>query len=201
MNTHHRSSLLLTTILVLAQLAAQADVTSPGSFIRGVPDDGDWPAGEAPALAIDDNINTKYLHFKGETQSTGFQVTPLAGATVVTELILTTANDAPERDPVAFELSGSNVSIDGPYTLIARGDDSRLRPGDGLASFHEEHDPDHVRQHDRVCSLSAPVHAGPRRRERQQHADRGGGVRRRSGRRNASESIPAARILRRRARP
>ena len=107
---------------MLAQLAAQADVTSPGSFIRGIPDDGDWPADEAPALAIDDDINTKYLHFKGAGQSTGFQVTPLAGATIVTELILTTANDAPERDPIAFELSGSNGSVDGPYTLIARGE-------------------------------------------------------------------------------
>jgi hypothetical protein len=33
----------------------------------------------------------------------------------------TTANDATERDPVAFELYGSNVDIDGPYDLIAAG--------------------------------------------------------------------------------
>jgi hypothetical protein len=101
---------------------AQADVTSPGDVIRGVPNDGDWPGGENPALAIDDRINTKYLHFKGETQPTGFQVTPSLGPTVVTGLTLTTANDAAERDPVAFALYGSNVSIDGPYTRIADGD-------------------------------------------------------------------------------
>jgi hypothetical protein len=119
---NHRSAFLLTTVLLLAQIAAQADVVSPGSFVRGVPNDNDWPGGESPNLAIDDNVNTKFLHFKGEIQPTGLQVTPLAGATVVTELTFTTANDAPERDPVAFELSGSNVSIDGPYTLIAGGD-------------------------------------------------------------------------------
>ncbi|MCP4256944.1 MAG: hypothetical protein GY774_05365 [Planctomycetes bacterium] len=76
-------------------------------------------------MAIDDNIGTKYLHFKGDfnpdpgTGGTGFQVTPLAGATIVTGLTLTTANDFPGRDPIAFELSGSNEGIDGPYELIA----------------------------------------------------------------------------------
>jgi len=39
----------------------------------------------------------------------------------VTGLTFTTANDAEERDPVSWELSGSNESIEGPYTLIARG--------------------------------------------------------------------------------
>ncbi len=113
---------LLTAILLLGQTAERMDITSPGDIIRGVPDDSDWPANEAPALAIDDRVDTKFLHFKGETQPTGFQVMPSAGRAVVTGLTLTTANDAPERDPVAFELSGSNLSLDGPYTLIARGD-------------------------------------------------------------------------------
>jgi hypothetical protein len=113
-------SLFLTAILLLGQ-TARMDITFPADFVRGVPDDGDWPAGESPDLALDDNVSTKFLHFKGETQATGFQVTPSAGAAVVTGLTLTTANDAPERDPVAFELSGSTTSMDGPYTLIARG--------------------------------------------------------------------------------
>jgi len=98
------------------------DVTTPGDAVVGVPDDGDWPAAETPDLAIDDNVNTKFLHFKGETEPTGIRVTPSVGATVVTGLTLTTANDAVERDPVAFELYGSNEGIDGPYTLIAGGD-------------------------------------------------------------------------------
>jgi len=119
---NHRSALLLIAVLLLTQVAAQADVTSPACLVRGVPNDSDWPGGESPDLAIDDNVSTKFLHFKGETQPTGFQVTLLGGPAAVTELTFTTANDAPERDPIAFELSGSNVSIDGPYTLVASGD-------------------------------------------------------------------------------
>ncbi len=98
------------------------DVTAPGDTVKGVPDDGDWPSAEAPPLAIDDDTSTKYLHFKGATQPTGFQVTASASQSIVTVLTFTTANDAPERDPVAFELSGSNVSIDGPYEFIASGE-------------------------------------------------------------------------------
>ena len=74
---------------------------------------------------IDDNTATKYLNFAGnfdpnETAS-GFQVTPAIGATIVNEITFTTANDAAERDPIAFELYGSNDGIEGPYTLIASG--------------------------------------------------------------------------------
>ena len=47
---------------------------------------------------------------------------PDMGATVVMGLTFTTANDATERDPVTYELSGSNGSIDGPYELIASGE-------------------------------------------------------------------------------
>jgi len=119
---------MMRTLLVLAMtlwfcgiVTAQVDITAPGDEVRGVPNDSDWPDNESPPLAIDDNFQTKYLHFKGETQSTGFQVTPSVGASIVTGLTLTTANDAEARDPVAFELSGSNTSINGPYTLIAKG--------------------------------------------------------------------------------
>ncbi len=116
-----RRSLLLLILLFAGPLAAQVDITAPSDTVRGVPNDGDWPAAEHPALAIDNSVETKYLHFRGAERSTGFQVTPSAGATVVTGLTFTTANDAAERDPVAFELYGSNTSLDGPYTLIASG--------------------------------------------------------------------------------
>jgi hypothetical protein len=108
--------------------APVTDVTVPSDIIQGVPNDGDWPAAEAPANAFDNNVNTKYLHFKGDfdpdpgTGGAGLRITPLDGPSVVTGLTFTTANDTPGRDPIAFELSGSNDSIDGPYTLIASGD-------------------------------------------------------------------------------
>jgi hypothetical protein len=106
------------------------DITGPGDAVQGVPNDGvttggndnGWPAGESPDLAIDDDTSTKFLHFKGNAEPTGLQVTPSVGATVVTAITFTTANDAVERDPVSFELYGSNGTIDGPYTLIASGD-------------------------------------------------------------------------------
>jgi len=111
-----------------AFLAPLSDVTAIGDIVQGVPDDGDWPGGEPPAFAIDDNTGTKYLHFKGDFDvgdplgGAGFRVTPLDGASIVTGLTFTTANDSPERDPVAFGFYGSNVSIDGPYEMIAIGD-------------------------------------------------------------------------------
>ena len=117
------------TEVEITQLALRiADVTGPNDVVVGVPDEAregsvaGWPGGEHPALAIDDDVLTKYLHFKGEVEPTGFRVAPDMGATVVMGLTFTTANDATERDPVTYELSGSNGSIDGPYELIASGE-------------------------------------------------------------------------------
>jgi hypothetical protein len=103
------------------QALEPADVTSPGDPVRGVPNDGDWPAMEAPPNAIDNDVTTKYLHFKGAMQPTGFQVQPAIGPTIINEMTFTTADDAPERDPVQFEVYGATERIDGPYTLIASG--------------------------------------------------------------------------------
>ena len=115
---------------VLFLTGHMSDVTRPGDLVVGVPDDGvttggednGWPAAETPDLAIDDNVNTKFLHFRGDTGPTGLRIKPSVGPTVVTGLTFTTANDTPGRDPIAFELYGSNGSIDGPYTLIASRD-------------------------------------------------------------------------------
>ena len=111
-----------TVVVPHDQAPVPADVTAPGDTVRGVPDDGDWPAMEAPPNAIDNDVNTKYLHFKGATQTTGFQVQVTRGPTIINEVTFTTANDVPERDPVKFEVYGATTSIDGPYTLIASGD-------------------------------------------------------------------------------
>jgi hypothetical protein len=118
---------------------AAVDVTMPGDPLVGLPNDGvntggstsGWPAAEVPPNAIDNDVTTKFLHFKGEVEPTGFAVTPSMGVTVVTGLTFTTANDASARDPVAWELYGSNVSIDGPWVLIAKGTiDDFARPID-----------------------------------------------------------------------
>jgi hypothetical protein len=120
----------LTILLVGGVTWAAHDVTMQGDPIQGVPNDGvspgndasiGWPGNEGPDQAIDNQITTKFLHFKGEVVPTGIRVTPKMGPSVVTGIRLCTANDAVERDPVAWELSGSNNGINGPYTLIAKG--------------------------------------------------------------------------------
>jgi hypothetical protein len=91
------------------------DITQPLDFIS--PTSGNSPDKEGVINAIDNNPNTKYLNF--DKLNAGFTVTPSAGSSVVTGLRLTSANDAPERDPVTFQLSGSN---DGQtFTEIAAG--------------------------------------------------------------------------------
>ncbi len=134
------------------------------------------PAARHPALAIDDNINTKFLHFKGENQPTGFQVTPMMGPTVVTGLTFTTANDAAERDPVPFELHGSNTSIDGPYTLIASGAIADFAQATAWPRYTINSTPIAFTNTTAYLHYQTPVPAGAKRRERQQHANRRGGA-------------------------
>jgi hypothetical protein len=121
---------MVVSLFLLGGVAqAWTDVTKPGDIIKGVPNDGvttggddnGWPPNELPRFAIDDQILTKYLHFKGNFEPTGIRVTPSVGPTVVRGLSLSTANDNDNRDPIEYELSGSNVGIDGPWTLIHAG--------------------------------------------------------------------------------
>ena len=91
------------------------DVTRPGDWID--PTSFNSPANEEVDKAIDNNPQTKYLNF--DKLNAGFTVTPSTGPSVVTGLRLTSANDAPERDPTSFVLSGST---DGrSFVEIARG--------------------------------------------------------------------------------
>ncbi|NLH17877.1 MAG: LamG domain-containing protein [Phycisphaerae bacterium] len=116
-------------IALSACLYAQTDITDGGTIaIQGVPNDGvstgdnhGWPAAEAPQYAFDNNSGTKFLHFKGEIQPTGIRVTPTRTQTIAGGMTFTTANDAEARDPISWELYGSNDSINGPWTLIAEG--------------------------------------------------------------------------------
>ena len=125
------SILIVLAFMLVLSGAAQAgqDITAPGDIVVGVPNDGiedggddsGWPPNELPPFGFDNQILTKYLHFKGDVEPSGLRITPAVGPTLVTGLTFTTANDAEPRDPVEYELSGSNDSIDGPYTLIAAG--------------------------------------------------------------------------------
>ena len=91
------------------------DITLPGDEVVATSDNS--PGGEAAPNAIDDNPFTKYLNF--DKVDTGLTITTSGG--VVTGLALTSANDAPDRDPANFILSGSND--DGAtFTEIASGD-------------------------------------------------------------------------------
>jgi hypothetical protein len=127
-----RSACLLSAVIaiLLAGGAVQAqmfDITNPGDQLVGVPNDNNWPAAETPPNAIDNQVTVKYLCFEtsfvpdAATGGAGFRVAPSGPKVVVKALNFASANDAVERDPVAFRLSGSNDSIDGPYTLIAEG--------------------------------------------------------------------------------
>src|SRR5512134_359369 len=100
-------SILAAALMLLMSLAATvqaqlADVTQPGDPIVGT--SNNTPGSEGVANAID-NQPTKYLNF--DRLNTGFTVTPRVGLSVVQFLTLTSANDAPERDPATYVLSGS----------------------------------------------------------------------------------------------
>lgn len=95
--------------------AEMSDVTTPGDYI--VPTSSNSPSNEGVENAIDDLPSTKYLNF--DKLNAGMTVTPGVGRAVVTGLRLTSANDAPERDPTSYQLLGSD---DGAvFTEIARG--------------------------------------------------------------------------------
>lgn len=83
--------------------------------VAGAATQSESPGGEQAPLVIDGDIATKYLNF-GKTNS-GFIVTPAGGVSVVTGFTMTTANDATERDPVNWELYGTNDTI----TTVAHG--------------------------------------------------------------------------------
>jgi hypothetical protein len=97
-------SLLLALGLALSQnvQAQLSDVTQPGDAITATSSNS--PGSEGVTNAID-NAPTKYLN--RDINNTGFTVTPSVGLTVVRGLTLQSANDAPDRDPVTYELSGS----------------------------------------------------------------------------------------------
>ncbi len=109
--------IVIAAMLVFGGTAqAGRDITAPGDVVEGVPNDGledggndsGWPPNELPPFGFDDQILTKFLHFRGNVEPVGLRITPAVGPTLVTALSFTTANDAEARDPVEYELSGSD---------------------------------------------------------------------------------------------
>ena len=78
------------------------DLSRPSDPIKGT--SGNSPKNESPLLAIDDQPATKYLNFDGAGSGLEIKVQN----TIVNGITITSANDAPERDPKSFVLSGSN---------------------------------------------------------------------------------------------
>jgi len=75
------------------------------------------PAAEGVANVLDVKSATKYLNF--DKLNTGFVVIPAAGNSVLTGIALTSANDAPERDPASYLIEGSNNGT--TFTKVAEG--------------------------------------------------------------------------------
>ena len=115
------------TIHITTGPSLLADVTRPGDVILSLNGTDKSPPTEQVANAIDDSPATKYLNF-GEGSAgvspfrgiTGFTVTPGLGASVVSGLGLTSANDSPDRDPASYKLEGSNNGA--TFALIAQGE-------------------------------------------------------------------------------
>ena len=120
--------------------AVEGGYVTGGNFVVGAAgvdggnnfyDDNVWPAAESPDHIID-GVGQKYLNFA--ELNTGVVLTPTAfntanpGGSIVTSLTLWTANDAQGRDPLSYELYGTNAIVGGggPYpvgsfTLISQG--------------------------------------------------------------------------------
>jgi len=125
--------LVLLSVLALVAAPAFGDaILGPNDVILAIDADGivsnsSYPAAEAPANLLDSDPATKYLN--GGGGGSGFIVTP-AVPFMVQSFTLTTANDAEGRDPVAWELYGTNDPITSAdntagiaenWTLVASG--------------------------------------------------------------------------------
>ncbi len=76
------------------------------------------PFAEGVQNIIDQNSSTKFLDFNG-FDGIGFEVDLLGAAQTASSIAFVTANDAPERDPNAYQILGSNDGIN--FTSITVG--------------------------------------------------------------------------------
>lgn len=81
---------------------------------------GSSPGGENPPKVIDGSTSTKWLDFNIKSSGTGFTSTliiDMGTSQIFNSYIWATANDATERDPKSWTLSGSNDGTN--YTLLS----------------------------------------------------------------------------------
>ncbi len=109
---HTKALVGLVAVCVLFAGNAEAQIYVPGDPVLAIDLDGDssFPPGESQFNATDQDSSTKYLNFGG--RGCGFIVTPNFGASTIQSIQMTTANDAPERDPTAFTIYGTNDPIE-----------------------------------------------------------------------------------------
>ena len=111
-----KSEKFLDTKIDLANLTAllTPDLSNPSSKVVGT--SKNTPRTQTPKHAIDDNVRTKYLNY--DAKGSGLTIHTLGG--IINGLSLTSAEDAPGRDPSAYKLEGS---LDGKqFALISQGD-------------------------------------------------------------------------------
>jgi hypothetical protein len=104
----------LTTGLVGSDLTdADQNFELDGTIFGGGP--ANWPSGEEPPRALDNTVGTKWLAFQAAGSSYGFR---FAGGRrhAITGYTITSANDAQNRDPYSWTLSGSNDGVN--YTQV-----------------------------------------------------------------------------------
>ncbi|MEM7084906.1 MAG: T9SS type A sorting domain-containing protein [Bacteroidota bacterium] len=113
-----KKALLLFTILCTYMASGQVPIFNPGMTITsfGIVDS---PVGEEVDKIIDGDINTKFLDFELD-DGMAFTVDLGGTAKVATSLEMTTGNDFEVRDPIGYEIFGSNDGSS--FTTVATGD-------------------------------------------------------------------------------
>jgi hypothetical protein len=92
-----------------SQVPKTINIFHPGDVVAGIQTSGgsaNSPSAEPAPSAVDSNAQSKYLNFN--QVGAGIFEMPAIGATVANGLVLTSANDSPERDPASYEVWGTN---------------------------------------------------------------------------------------------
>jgi alpha-tubulin suppressor-like RCC1 family protein len=81
-----------------------------GSFTVGTVNTH-WPSAESPDKAVDNNTGSKFLAFRNN--NAGLILSPTNATLAFNRLLLSTANDSPERDPASYVIYGSPTVLSG----------------------------------------------------------------------------------------